>query len=154
MSSKTNDLEDSKVLIAYNPSKGNTEYQVILDKGAETIWATELQIADIFGRDRTVINRHIKNAFNDGEVSEISTSAKIAQVRKEGEREIEREVLHYNLDVIISVGYRVKSPLATEFRKWAASKLKEYLIEGYVINRELLQSKNEKIDQLKSHISF
>lgn len=111
-----------------------------------------MQIADIFGRDRTVINRHIKNAFKDDELDELATSAKIALVRSEGNREIEREVLHYNLDVIISVGYRVKSPVATEFRKWATSKLKEYLLQGYTINQYLLLSRAEKIKELELKI--
>lgn len=150
-----NDLTDgNKALVAFKPSNGATEYQVVLDKGADTIWATELQIADIFGRDRTVVNRHIKNAFKDGELDEDATSAKIALVRTEGGREIEREVLHYNLDVILSVGYRVKSLLATEFRKWATSKLKEYLLQGYSINQELLKSKAEKIKELEKKIDY
>jgi len=154
MSKETNGANDNKALVAFKPAEGVTEYQVILDKGADTIWATELQIADIFGRDRTVVNRHIKNAYKDGELDEAATSAKIALVRIEGGREIEREVLHYNLDVIISVGYRVKSPLATEFRKWATSKLKEYLLKGYVLNTELLNSKTEKIKELESKIDL
>lgn len=154
MSKEINVTGDTKALVAFKPAQGVTEYQVILDKGADTIWATELQIADIFGKDRTVVNRHIKNVFNDGELNQEATSAKIAQVRKEGDREIEREVLHYNLDVIISVGYRVKSPLATEFRKWATSKLKEYLLKGYALNKELLNSKAEKIKELESQIDF
>ncbi|MGI8599615.1 MAG: RhuM family protein, partial [Chitinophagaceae bacterium] len=108
MTEGDNDSMKDKTLVVFKPSQGVSEYQVILDKDADTLWATELQIAEIFGRDRTVINRHIKNSFKEGELEEISTSAKIAQVRMEGGREIEREVLHYNLDVIISVGYRVK----------------------------------------------
>jgi death-on-curing family protein len=154
MSKAINVTDNNKALVAFKPAQGVTEYQVILDTGADTIWATELQIADIFGRDRTVVNRHIKNAYNDGELDEEATSAKIALVRKEGVREIEREVLHYNLDVIISVGYKVKSALATEFRKWATSKLKEYLLEGYVLNTELLNSKTEKIKELESQIDL
>lgn len=126
MSKETYNTDESRVLIAFKPAQGVIEYQVLLDKGADTLWATELQIADIFGRDRTVINRHIKNAFREGELDEAATSAKIALVRLEGGREVQREVVHYNLDVIISVGYRVKSPLATEFRIWATDKLKEY----------------------------
>lgn len=141
-------------LVVFKPSQGVTEYQVILDKDADTLWATELQIAEIFGRDRTVINRHIKNSFKEGELDERSTSAKIAQVRMEGGREIEREVLHYNLDVIISVGYRVKSPLATEFRKWATSKLKDYLLKGYAVNRVLLKTKGNRIKELEAEINF
>jgi len=152
MNSKEIKIDESKVLVAFKPSHGVTEYEVILDHDKDTIWASELQIADIFGRDRTVVNRHIKNAFKEGEVDEAGTSAKIALVRKEGEREIEREVLHYNLDVIIAVGYRVKSPLATEFRRWATSKLKEYLLKGYSVNQNLLQLSTERIKKLESEI--
>jgi death-on-curing family protein len=152
MSIRTNNRDKNKVLIAFKPTQGLTEYEVILDNDADTIWATELQISAIFGRDRTVINRHIKNAYKDGELDEASTSAKIAQVRIEGAREIQREVLHYNLDVILSVGYRVKSSLATEFRIWATNKLKEYLLKGYALNRKLLQSSNKKINELELEI--
>ncbi len=144
----------NKALVAFKPSNSATEFQVVLDEGADTIWATELQIADIFDRDRTVINKHIKNAFKDGELDEDSTSAKIALVRTEGGREIEREVLHYNLDVILSVGYRVKSPIATEFRKWASNKLKEYLLQGYLINHELLKGNKEIIKELEEKIDY
>lgn len=154
MSNEINNTDENKVLVAFKPSHGLTEYQVVLDKRADTIWASELQIAEIFGRDRTVINRHIKNAFKDGELDEVATSAKIALVRKEGGREIEREVIHYNLDVIISVGYRVKSPLATEFRKWATSKLKDYLIQGYSINEKRLEQTNQEIKILRSGIQI
>jgi len=145
MSKETNYTDENKALVAFKPAQGVTEYQVILDKDADTLWVTELQIADIFGRDRTVINRHIKNAYKEGELDELATSAKIAQVRLEGGREVQREVAHYNLDVIISVGYRVKSPLATEFRIWATDKLKEYLLKGYTINKNLLQSRPPKL---------
>lgn len=142
-----------KALVVFKPSDGITEYQVVLDEDKDTLWATELQIADLFGRDRTVINKHIKNAFKEGELNEVSTSAKIAQVRIEGDREIEREVTHYNLDVIISVGYRVKSPHATEFRIWATSKLKEFLLKGYSVNKELLKKSKSQIKQLKTEIN-
>ncbi len=85
MREETDITNGDKALIAFRPSHGTTEYQVVLDKGADTIWATEAQIADIFGRDRTVVNRHIKNAFKEGELDEDATSAKIAQVRTEGD---------------------------------------------------------------------
>lgn len=145
------EIKNSEVVV-FKPKSGNVEFQVVLDGEQDTVWASELQIAEFFGRDRTVINRHIKNSYKEGELDEISTSAKIAQVRIEGDREVDREVTHYSLDVIISVGYRVKSPLATEFRKWATNKLKEYLIQGYAINRELLQEKSGKIKELELQI--
>lgn len=155
MSKKIEKLEyNKKALVVFKPVDGITEYKVVIDKDNDTLWATELQIADLFGRDRTVVNKHIKNAFKTKELDEVSTSAKIAQVRKEGDREIEREVTHYNLDVIIAVGYRVKSPLATEFRIWATSKLKEYLLKGYSVNQELLKQNKNKINRLETEINL
>jgi death-on-curing family protein len=147
-------MDDSKSIVVFKPSKDNTEYEVVVDRNADTVWATELQIADIFGRDRTVINRHIRNIYKEEELDESGTSAKIALVRNEGGREIEREVLHYNLDVILSIGYRVKSPLATEFRKWATNKLKDYLLKGYSVNKKLLRSSNKKIKELLDEIDY
>ena len=149
MANKNNE----KTLVIFRPSQGVKEYKVILDKGADTLWATELQITDIFGRNRTVINRHIKNIYKEGELSKDSTSVKIAQVQTEGQREIERQIIHYNLDVIISVGYRVKSPLATEFRRWATDKIRGYLLQGYAVNRELLKEKTSQIGELKKEIN-
>lgn len=154
MNTESKNTNENRALIAFKPTQGVTEYRVILDKDADTLWATELQIADIFGRDRTVINRHIKNAYKEGELDETATSAKIAQVRLEGGREVHREIVHYNLDVIISVGYRVKSPLATEFRLWATDKLKEYLLKGYTLNKNLLQSSTKKIKELELQIDY
>ena len=151
MSDKIDNIENNPALVAYKPSNGVTEYQVIIDSGAETIWATEQQIADIFDRDRTVVGRHIKNSFKEGELDKNSVSAKFAHTAEDGKT---YQVNHYNLDTIISVGYRVKSPLATEFRKWATSKLKEYLLQGYALNKELLNSKTEKIKELESQIDF
>ena len=151
MSDKIDNIENNPALVAYKPSNGVTEYQVIIDSGAETIWATEQQIADIFDRDRTVVGRHIRNSFKEGELDKNSVSAKFAHTAEDGKT---YQVNHYNLDTIISVGYRVKSPLATEFRKWATSKLKEYLLQGYALNKELLNSKTEKIKELESQIDF
>jgi len=146
-------LNINNKIVVFKPSVGETEYEVIIDENAETIWATEIQIAQLFDRDRTVINKHIKNIFSEGELSENSTSAKIALVRKEGDREISRDIQHYNLDVIISVGYRVKSNLATEFRKWATGKLKDYLLKGYAINNRLLENKTKRIKELEDQLN-
>jgi hypothetical protein len=98
MSKKINVTDENNALVAFKPAQGVTEYQVILDKGADTIWATELQVANIFGRERTVVNRHIKNAYKDGELNEEATSAKIALVRTEGDRENLNPVLLLNDD--------------------------------------------------------
>ena len=140
----------STELVVYKPSDRNNEFQVIFDSGAETIWATEQQIAEIFDRDRTVIGRHIKNAFKEGELDKNSVSAKFAHTAEDGKT---YQVNHYNLDVIISVGYRVKSGIATEFRKWATDKLRSYLLKGAAINENLLVEQKEKIVLLEQQIN-
>ena len=100
----------------------------------ETVWLSPEQMASLFGRDRSVIRKHIRNIFLEGELEEIATWAKFAQVQNEGERAVSRTIDYYNLDVIISVGYRVKSQRGTQFRIWATGMLKEHLIKGYTVN--------------------
>jgi len=100
------------------------------DVAHETIWASLDQIAILFNRDKSGISRHIKNIFNSGELERESTVAKIATVQKEGERQVTRGIEYYNLDMILSIGYRVDSKEATVFRRWATSVLKRYLVEG------------------------
>lgn len=116
-------------------------------------WATEQQIVDLFGKARRTIGEHIKNIYAEGELDKDSTWRNSRQVQKEGSREVSREIPLYNLDVIISVGYRVKSKVGVEFRKWATSKLKEYLIKGYSINKDLLESKQSKIHELEQSLN-
>lgn len=136
-------------LISFKSAQEDNKFEVVLDEGKQTFWATELQIATLFNKNRTLINKHIKNIFAEGELDEFSTSAKIALVRKEGERSVEREVAHYNLDVIISVGYRVKSKIATEFRIWATNIIKEHLTKGYSINEKRLEQLQQTIQLVK-----
>ncbi|WP_457561848.1 virulence RhuM family protein, partial [Caminibacter pacificus] len=100
----------------------------------ETVWITQKQMCELFGRDKSVISRHIRNIFKSGELDKNSTVAKIATVQKEGDREVIREIEYYNLDVIISVGYRVNSKKATKFRQWATKILKDYILKGYALN--------------------
>ncbi|MBU0291173.1 virulence RhuM family protein, partial [Hallella sp. CLA-AA-H145] len=109
----------------------------------ESVWLTQSQMAELFGVDRTSIVRHIRNIYKSEELDESSTCAKSAQVRMEGQRQIVREIPLYNLDVIISVGYRVNSKNATSFRRWATSVLKQYVIKGYAINQQI------KLDRYK-----
>ncbi len=109
----------------------------------DTVWLTQSQMAELFQTDRTVIVRHIKNIYNTEELDEISTCAKNAQVRTEGKRQITRIIPYYNLDMIISVGYRVNSKRGIQFRKWANDVLKRYLIKGYAINQKRLDSYND-----------
>ena len=103
----------------------------------ETVWLSLDQLSKLFERDKSVISRHIKNIFNE-ELDDISTVAKFATVQKEGNRTIEREIEYYNLDVVISVGYRVKSQNGIIFRKWANQVLKEHLLKGYTVNEKRL----------------
>jgi prophage maintenance system killer protein len=102
----------------------------------ETVWATLDQIATVFGRDKSVISRHFKNIYKEKELDKRVTVAKKTTVQIEGRRAIERAIEYYNLDAIISVGYRVNSKTATEFRKWATKTLKEHITKGYTINRK------------------
>lgn len=106
---------NSEVLI-YTDEKGEIDLKVSLEN--DTVWLSQKQMGELFGRDKSVISRHIKNIFKDSELDESSTVAKNATVQIEGKREILREVEYYNLDMIISLGYRVNSKRATEFRKW------------------------------------
>ncbi len=133
-------MQNNKEIVVFKSSGNNQETEIYLDNNQETIWASELQIASIFGRDRSVVYRHINNIYKEGELVKNSTCAKIAQVQKEGDREITREINHYNLDVIISVGYRVKSTLATEFRKWSTKIIKEHLVKGYSISNQIKEN--------------
>ena len=105
----------------------------------ETVWLTQAQMGQLFGVDRTVVVKHIGNIYNTGELEELATCAKIAQVQQEGDRHVAREMKYYNLDMIISVGFRVNSMNATKFRQWANSVLKDYLIRGYVVNQRFKQ---------------
>jgi len=106
----------------------------------ETVWLTLDQIAALFERNKSTISRHIKNVFEDGELDETATVAKFATVQTEGIRDVERQVDHYNLDVIISVGYRVKSLRGTQFRQWATKRLNEYIRKGFTLDDERLKN--------------
>ncbi len=114
----------------------NGEIELKIQLNEETIWLSQKQIALLFEKDVRTINDHIKAIYKEKELFKNSTIRKFRIVQKEGNREISREVLHYNLDVIISVGYRVNSKKATKFRQWATKILKEYIYSGYVINSE------------------
>ncbi len=142
---------ENKIEIYITPD-GQTEIKVNFDK--DTVWLNQYQLAELFKIDRTSITKHLKNIFETGELDEISTCAKIAQVRQEGKRRVKRDVLYYNLDVIISVGYRVNSKQGTQFRIWATKRLKDYLVEGYAVNEKRLAQKNQEIKVLKDGISI
>lgn len=146
-------MNDSDVVI-FRPKDGLTEFQVVLDAKNDTVWATEQQIMDLFGKARRTIGEHIKNIYKEGELDKISTWREFRQVQKEGDRDVTRRISIYNLDVIISVGYRIKSPVGVEFRKWATQKLKDYFIKGYSINQELLLKEQSKVESLQKEITI
>ena len=128
----------------YSSQDGSIQLKVKLEN--DTVWLTQSQMAELFGVDRTSIVRHIRNIYKSEELDQNSTCAKNAQVRTEGRRSILREIPYYNLDMIISVGYRVNSKNATSFRRWATSVLKQYLIKGYAINQQI---KLDRYNELK-----
>lgn len=124
-------------IILYQSEDGLTKLDVNLQK--DTVWLSLDQMAELFGRDKSTISRHLRNVFVEGELSESATVAKFATVQTEGERQVSRDINYYNLDAIISVGYRVKSVVATRFRQWATARLKEYMIKGFVLDDERLK---------------
>ena len=134
-----------KNVIIYQTKSGVIELRG--DFKHETIWASLDQIATLFGRDKSVISRHLKSVYREKELSKGSTVAKNATVQKEGNRHVERVIEYYNLDAIISVGYRVNSSQATQFRIWATNTLREYLIKGYAINRKQIANNYEAFMQ-------
>ena len=118
-------ISNSEVVV-FRPESGQAEFQVILDEAQDTVWATEQQIMDLFGKARRTIGAHIQNIYDEGELDKNSTWREFRQVQKEGSRQVSRKIAVYNLDVIISVGYRIKSNVGIEFRKWATKKLKKH----------------------------
>ncbi len=128
---------NSDILI-YQNQDGKIKIDVRLEE--ETVWLTQEQMATLFGKSRSTIAEHILNVFEEGELEQNRTCRKFRQVRQEGVRKVERELEHYNLDVIISVGYRVKSVQGTQFRIWATQRLKEYIIKGFTLNDDRFKS--------------
>lgn len=126
----------SEILI-YQSQEGETKIEVRLED--ENVWLTQQQMADLFQSSRTNVVEHIKNIYEEGELEESSTCRKFRQVQLEGRREVEREILFYNLDMIISLGYRIRSRTATRFRIWATARLKEYIVKGFTMDDERLK---------------
>ena len=132
----------------------NNMIEVEIDHQNDTIWLSAEKIADLFGKDRTTIQRHIKHIYKEEELNKEATCAFFAQVQKEGNRNVIRQIPTYNLDVILAVGYRVSSKVATNFRKWATGVLKKYLVDGYAVNEKRLKEKQEQIDVLKNSLNM
>lgn len=134
-------------LVIFKAQDGNVKLDVNIAK--DTVWLSLEQMSELFDRDKSTISRHIRNVFKDGELSENSTVAKFATVQIEGNRNVERFIENYNLDVIISVGYRVKSQRGVEFRKWANGVLKDYILKGYAVNNNRINELGEVIRIMK-----
>lgn len=133
-----------EAVILYQPPGQDIEISVRIDESKETVWLTQSEMARLFNKDFNTINEHIQNVYNEGELEQKATSRNFREVRKEGNRTVARQILQYNLDVIISVGYRVKSYQGTQFRIWANRVLKQYLLEGFALNRKKLQEEQGK----------
>ena len=125
-------------IIIYQTDDGHTKIDVKFQD--ETVWLSQQQMADLFQTSRTNIVEHIKHIYAEDELDEVSTCRKFRQVRTEGNRKVSRELPYYNLDMIISLGYRVKSKIATNFRRWATERLKEYMIKGFTMDDERLKN--------------
>ena len=130
-----------KNIAIYTNANGEVRIEMLVQN--ETLWLTQQKIAELFGVERSVVTKHLGNIYESGELSKDPTSAKIAQVQNEGKRKVTRQIEYYNLDAIISVGYRVNSSKATQFRIWATQVLKEYMIKGFAMDDDRLkQAKN------------
>lgn len=136
MADKIGTDEYGEILI-YQTDDGQTNIEVKIED--DTVWLTQQQMSELFQTSRTNVVEHIKHIYEEGELDEISTCRNLRQVRKEGNREVTRQIPHYNLDMIISLGYRIKSVIATRFRQWATKRLKEYMIKGFTIDDERLK---------------
>jgi len=140
---KTKPPTGSQFLV-YRTEDGKLKIDVRFE--GDTVWLSLNQLAELFQRDKSVISRHIKNVFEEGELRREGTVAKSATVQIEGEKQVTREIEFYNLDVIISVGYRVKSLRGTQFRIWATQRLREYIIKGFVLDDERLKNPDLPFD--------
>lgn len=143
---------DTGQIILYQSQGGEAKIEVRLAN--ETVWLTADQMAELFQRNKSTISRHIKNIYESGELEQNRTVAFFATVQNEGQRKVERNIAYYNLDMIISVGYRVNSHRGVQFRQWATQVLKEYMIKGFVLNDELLKNAGQGnyFDELLSRI--
>lgn len=136
--------EDEPQVIIYEESDKAVE--VRLDTNSDTVWLTQRQMAELFGKDVRTVNEHVQNVYSEGELDRDSTIRNFRIVRQEGGREVARNIEHLNLDVIISVGYRVKSQRGTRFRQWATRVLREHLVRGWTLNRDRLETNARELE--------
>jgi prophage maintenance system killer protein len=138
-------MNESGLIEIYQADDGQTEIQVRLE--SDTLWLTQKQMSGLFQVTTPTINEHVKHIYDEGELIREATIRKFRTVQNEGTRQVKRNLDHYNLDMVLSVGYRVKSKIATQFRIWATQRLKEYLIKGYTINRQRFQENAAELKQ-------
>jgi prophage maintenance system killer protein len=141
---------ENKQIVIYEMPDGQTVINITLEN--ETLWLSQSYMAELFDKDSDTIGFHIKNIYKEGELDEKSTTGDFPVVQKEGSRQVKRNITHYNLDVILSVGYRVNSKKGTQFRIWANKLLKDYLVKGYAINEKLLQEQTRQFEALKQTV--
>ena len=141
-------MEENKIVI-YKTDDGRTRIDVRLEN--DTVWLTQAQMAELFQKTPQNITMHIRNAYKEGELDENATCKEYLQVRMEGKRRVQRVQKYYDLDVIISVGYRVKSKRGTAFRVWARNVLKDYLVKGYAVNDRI---RREQVGELRPLVSM
>ncbi len=139
-----------KQIEIFKNTDNRTEINVQFEE--ETVWLTQKQMSELFQTTTQNITIHLKNIFDEAELDEISTCKDFLQVQLEGKRKVSRKQKFYNLDVIISIGYRVKSSIATKFRQWATQRLRDYLVKGYAINEKRLVQKQQEVEYLKTGI--
>ena len=144
-------MNNSEIKI-YQAQDGQTEVQVKFDK--DTVWLSQKQMARLFSKDSDTIGLHLRNIYKSGELDEISTTEESSVVQQEGKRNVKRKIKLYNLDAIISVGYRVNSKRGVQFRIWANKVLKEYLIKGFSIYEELLRQQNDQLKELQDSVKI
>ena len=142
---------DKQVEIYKSPDN-KIQLQVNLEK--DTVWLSQKQMAELFDKDPDTIGLHLKNIYGEEELSEKSTTEVFSVVQKEGKRSVSRKIKYYNLDAIISVGYRVNSKRGTQFRQWATQRLKDYLVKGYAINKKRLQEEKQHYHELKKAVGL
>lgn len=131
-------MTEPQQFLIYQSEDGSTRIDVMLE--AETLWLNQKQLTELFGKAKGTISEHIKHIFEDGELTPAATVRLFRTVQAEGEREVTREVEHYNLDMVLALGFRVRSPVGVRFRQWANDKLKEYIVKGFVLDDERLKN--------------
>ena len=147
MSEKPDNAPQHGQFLVYRTETGQDKIEVRLE--GETAWLTQAHMAELFQTTVPNINIHLRNIFEEGELDENSTIKEFLIVRGEGKRDVERRVMYYNLDAIISVGYRIKSVIATRFRIWATQKLREYMVKGFVLDDERLKNPDQPFEQFR-----